>query len=259
MKKLIAVLLSAVMLVSLSACGKSGGNAPTPIGSVDSYEKLKTLVKDDLDETISTLNAEWMELKSKTETLDAYLANKELLVDFYAKIDNDLNELYPRLEEYTISYAHHVLLSDKSLSEKSSDIDKIKKLMYSEARDKIYDEIRADLLDNMYSLHYMHITDEPRQNGANSEMWEMYNEIDHELFELDVDAGNHISHGLGKFRSYMFDFWGALNGMVFIGNVDNDSINHVITEYQERMEKEKNWTLEDEEALADSFDDEGEL
>ena len=86
MKKIIAFLLTAVIICSLTACGGETVSNGEKEVSVSTVEELEGIVEKDVTDTLDGLRAEYEQLTAEIDTYDKYVENIEKVNEFYNRI-----------------------------------------------------------------------------------------------------------------------------------------------------------------------------
>ncbi|MDE6838029.1 MAG: hypothetical protein K2P33_06490 [Acutalibacter sp.] len=266
MKKLLAILLAAIMLVSLSACGNGTTSDDSDSTSstshrdedkkdknrdddkdkdkeedtpkdkpekLDSFEELDEVVSGDIENTIAALNAEYEELVVDLDTYEKYIENIERVEAFYAKTLEETRLLGIRMREYSINYAELVLESDEPYRDKYDSLDIIYDTIYDDACDDIYDEIYDGILDDMYDSFYDGILDDAYDYMPYDDWYD----IRSDEYDWWYDTRSDVYDEWYDIRSDVYDFWSDVRGEVW--DDDTERAESKIEDFQEDIEKLK--------------------
>ena len=272
MKKIITILLTAAMLLSLAACSAEENSsemptdtavdAETPAPSTDeptgeaygtdldditTLDELEIQIEEHLSERIASLNASWEALALEIDTYEKYVANTEKVAAFYQTVVDETEQMCIMLYEYSAAYARMILDSDMSTDEKYDAVDGIHDCLYEDACDEIHDEIYGGLLDDMSDYFYDGILDYAQDDVSYSEWYDVCSEeysqwydTSSEVYELYYDAASEI-------YSFYYDMSGELYSQ------DYEKAEKVYVRFLEEIAKAKG--QETDSANADSIFD----
>lgn len=251
MKKITALLLAIVMLLSLAACGTetpqstetqpgaSGTEGPatdpstettepssgttTPPESTDkpaeySYsidltgittlDELETRIEEHLTATIASLNAQWEALAAEIDTYDKYVANTEMVSDFYQTVIDETDLMCIMLYEYSAAYARMILDSDMSADDKYDAIDGINDCLYEDACDEINDEIYEGLLDDMNDYFYEGILNDAQGDVDYSDWYDVCSEEYSQWYDTASEVYGLYYDAASEIYSFYYDMAG---------------------------------------------------
>ena len=175
MKKIYALILAMIMVVSLTACGEktvTEENTPSEVeesvdekaiveentesvleqneSQVDELDEFEEYVASDVEEVIDALLGALDELSAKIDSYEAYKDNVDMIETFYAETLEYTRLLCIQLREYSLSYVKEIMALDKPTDEKYDDMEMIYDCIYEDAGDDIYDEVYDGVLEEMY-------------------------------------------------------------------------------------------------------------
>lgn len=169
------------------------------LAGITTLDELEARIEEHLAATIASLNSEWEALAAEIDTYDKYVANIEMVSDFYQTVTNETELMCIMLYEYSAAYARMILDSDMSADDKYDAIDGINDCLYEDACDEIHDEIYEDLLDAMNDYFYEGILDDAQDevdyrdwyNVCSEEYSQWYDTIS-EVYGLYYDTASEI-------------------------------------------------------------------
>ena len=243
MKKLLAIILTAGLIASFSACGEvpadeAGSNSQNSIAiepftgtikvSVASLDELYEKVMEDVEVSLTKLNDEWSELYSVIDSYEKYKNNADMIDEFYGKVLEETHQICTRMYLYSLEYARFIMDSDKSFGEKYDDFEELYEAIYEDAGDDIYDAIYDGILDEMYDAFYDGILSDSYDDVPYGEWYEASTDA----YELWYDTKSDVYDEWYDMKSDIYDFWYDMRREMW----DKD---------QERAEKKYNDFLED--------------
>ena len=180
MKKLMALLLAIMMVLSLSACGGdkqtdtkqtdgSTKNEKTEsnISDNSTLEGILTGINGDFDSTIKKLTDELSTVYTTVgDSYDSYVKNEQAIKDWYDLVQSEAEGLFERTSEKAISYYKLVASTvDHDDSDALDDaLDDFYDKVYEDAFDSFYDTIYEDSFDELYDTYYDGIIDEAQDS-----------------------------------------------------------------------------------------------
>ncbi len=243
MKKLLAIILTAGLIASFSACGEvpadeASSNSQNSIAiepftgtikvSVASLDELYEKVMEDVEVSLTKLNDEWSELYSVIDSYEKYKNNADMIDEFYGKVLEETHQICTRMYLYSLEYARFIMDSDKSFGEKYDDFEELYEAIYEDAGDDIYDAIYDGILDEMYDAFYDGILSDSYEEVPYGEWYEASTDA----YELWYDTKSDVYDEWYDMKSDIYDFWYDMRSEMW----DKD---------QERAEKKYNDFLED--------------
>lgn len=265
-KRLISMLCAAAVLLSFSACGSESENvseeetssevtssseettemtesysvteeskAP-PADTAGAIDELNSLVAEDVENTISALNAEYEQLKSEIDTYSKYLSNTDKMKAFYTKVYNTNYSLCVRMCEYSLDYAEAIIASDMDADDKYDELEELYDNIYDDAGEEIYDGIYDGILDDMYDDFYDGILDEAYDNNEYSDYNEWSDALSDE-YKLWSDTRSDVYSDWSDMRSDIYDFWSDIRSKVW--NDDIEKAEKRLEDFREDIEKLK--------------------
>lgn len=180
MKKLMALLLAIMMVLSLSACGSdkqtdtnqtdgSTQNEETEgnISDNSTLEGIITGINGDFDSTIKKLTDELSTVYTTVgDSYDSYVENEQAIKDWYDLVQSEAESLFERTSEKAISYYKLVASTvDYDDSDALDDaLDNFYDKVYEDAFDNFYDTIYEDSFDEIYYKYYDRIIDDAQDS-----------------------------------------------------------------------------------------------
>ena len=257
MKKIYAMLLAVVMVVSTTACGETTvANEPETnvseeaiieevseeIAEVepedDSQEEmdvtdLSSYVSATVEEVTANLWKEMETLESEIDSYEKYQENIGLVEGFYAKALEETRLLCIQMREESLNYAQSVMASDKSNGEKYDDFEEIYDCIYDDAGDDIYDEIYDGVLDDMYDIFYDGVLDDAYDNVGYGE----WSDACSNEYEWWSDTRSDVYEEWSDYRSDVYEFWADMRSELW--DDDTERAEKVMDDFAEDIEKLK--------------------
>lgn len=200
MKKIIAILLAAIMTLSLVACGNQetpSKETEQPVSSSDdgstlstdvskdfsfsidldgitTLDELEARIEEHLETNIASLSSRWETLAAETDTYEKYCDNSKKVSAFYETVAAETEKMCIMLCEYSAAYARMILDSDMSADDKYDAISGIEDCVYEDACDEIHDEIYEGIIDDMHDYYYEGILDDARDEVDYSDWYDIY-------------------------------------------------------------------------------------
>ena len=256
MKKLLAILLAIMMILSLSACGenqKTGQNTETNQTqsanenvdnntendktdtdiSANTIEELEGIVAKDIEDTVNALNSEWQTLSATITTYDDYVKNTEKVEQFYEKINTQTAQACIRLQEYAVKYAEMIMSSDMSNDDKYDAFDELKDCIYDDASDDLNDGIYDDLLKDMQDTLYEGALDDSDDAPSYSDWYDVRSDE----YENWYDTRSDIYGNWYNTRSDVYSFYYDMRGELW--SDDLEKAKETLEDYKADVEKLK--------------------
>ena len=226
-RKSIMVIVAAVMMISITACGKTNGNTANgqssngqveqeqgntdvevPINKessggettkAESLDELNELVIQNLENRVAALNSQYEELKNEIDTYEKFSANIQDIENFYSDIYEKTRDICIEMREYSLDYARFILDSDGDKNDKYDDLEELYDTVYDDGGELIYDEIYDGILDEVYDVFYDGILDEAYDTvgyeewyDTRSDIYEFYYDLRSELWDADFEKAEEI-------------------------------------------------------------------
>ena len=233
MKKIIAFLLTAVIICSLTACGGETVSNGEKEVSVSTVEELEGIVEKDVTDTLDGLRAEYEQLTAEIDTYDKYVENIEKVNEFYNRICEENRAICIRMREYSITYTELVLKSGDSNSDKYDAIGGLYDCIYDDACGDIYDGIYDDLMGDMFDAFY----DGVISDGYDYASYNEWSEMISDAYDIWSDSLSDIYDEWSDALSDIYGFWSDVSGDLWDG--DADKVDEEITEFREDIDKLK--------------------
>lgn len=243
MKKFLTMVLIAGLIASFAACGQSSAGENTASKqnqketqqftgdikvTVNSLEELNTKVENDVDESLTTLEEEWTNFKSRIDSYEKYKSNIDDVEAFYAKVLEDTHQLCMRMYLYSLEYARFIMDSDRSFGEKYDDFDELYDTVYDDAGEDIFDAVYDGILSEMFKAFYDGILSDAYEDVPYGE----WSEALSDEYDRWSDTNSDVYDEWSDMRSDIYDFCSDMHKEMW----DKD---------QERAEKKYNDFLED--------------
>lgn len=243
MKKVIALLLTVVMLLSLAACGKneSGGKPDTgtaPGREYDATDPAAVLneITNDFAATTTSLTQKLEEtFASVGTTFKDYQKNKGLVDDWVNWVLSESDALFARTKENSIAYFKLIAADpDHKYSEFCDEaLEKYYDTVYEDAMDEYYEALYDDAMDDLYDEYYDGIV-----SDAYDELeYEEWSKASSECYKTWSDAHSEIYKKWSDEHSYIYGLWSAMNS-AFCWN-DNYDVDAIVTEYDQKKAAEE--------------------
>lgn len=265
-KKLIALLLTFVLVISLAACGTASTNTDTPndtnVEESDSastnddtqkdesqvtkestgnnsekeseaavepgtLEALEVAVTKDVEDAIAALTTEMDTLVAEIDAFDQYIENADKMEAFYKKVCNDSALLGICLMEHAVTYAEFIMNSDADFDDKYDNLDELYDVVYEDSEDEFYDGIYDGILEEMYDIFY----DELLDNAYDSAPYEKWLDARSNEYEWLLDARSDTYEIWLDTRSDIYEFWLDLRGAAF--EKDAKEMASIINDFKE--------------------------
>ena len=233
MKKVIALILAAVMICGMTACGGETVSNGEKKVSVNTVEELEGIVEKDVTDTVDGLRAEYDQLAAEIDTYDKYVENIGRVNEFYTRISEENRAICIRMREYSITYTELVLKSGDSNSDKYDAIGDLYDCIYDDACGDIYDGIYDDLMGDMYDAIYDGVV----SDGYNHAPYKEWSDMSSDAYEIWSDSLSDIYDEWSDALSDIYDFWSDVSGDLWDG--DTDKVNEEITKFRADIDKLK--------------------
>ena len=235
MKKLIAITLAVVMVLSLAACGgipkligDSIAQKETPTGQSTGISN-KTLadildeINSDFDSTIEYLTAELEAVYTTVgDSYESYLANKQAITDWYALVQSESEELFERTIAKSEEYFKMVVstIDNDDFDAINAALDVYYDSVYNGVIDDYYDAIYNGLFDDVYDKYYNGIIDDAYDtldynewSNASTESYREWSDASSATYRIWSDAS-----------SETYRIWSNISSGFWRGNFDVDAI-----------------------------------
>ncbi|MBQ3088032.1 MAG: hypothetical protein IJC36_00180 [Clostridia bacterium] len=262
MKKLLALLLVVMMVLSLSACGENqqteqntGNNqtqstnnnddistdngktnvdtTPSTNTSANTIEELEGIITKDIEDTVNALNSEWETLSATITTYDAYVKNAEKVEQFYEKINTQTEQACIRLQEYAVKYAEMIMTSDMSNDDKYDAFDELNDCIYDDAADDLNDGIYDGLLKDMQDALYEGVLDDSDDAPSYSDWYDVHSDE----YENWYDTRSDVYEVWYDTRSDVYSFYYDMRGELWGDDIEKTQ--KTLDDYKADVEKLK--------------------
>ena len=237
MKKLIALLLAMIMIVSLSACnGNKQSDSSKPDGSgqndgaasqvADSgtLDGILSGITTDFDSTIKQLTDELSNVYTAVgDSFNSYVKNEQSLKDWYNLAQTKADELFSRTSGKTVTYYKLIASSvDQNDSDALDDaLDDFYDKIYEDAFDNFYDTIYEDCFDEIYDKYYDGILDDVQDSVEYGE----WLDVRSDCYSDWLDARSDIYSSWLDERSDIYGDWLDIKSeFLYDDNFDVDDI-----------------------------------
>lgn len=265
MKKIIALVLAVLMLLSIVACSKTDSNPTdnkTDASTVKPTEPKRDFDASDpaavLEEITNDFEAVTTTLTQKLEetftavgsTYEDYQANKALVDEWVAFVLSETDALFARTKENSILYfkliAEH---PDHKYSEFcDEELEKYYDAVYDEAMDSYYDAIYDDAMDDLYDEYYDGIIDDAYEDVE----YEEWSSASSECYKTWSEASSAIYKKWSNGSSYFYGLWSAMNS-AFCWN-DNFDVDAIFADYDAKKAEEEKKQAEEDAKVYTEFD-----
>lgn len=196
-------------------------------------DNWSSIVENEVENTITTLQSEFEQLKSEIASFDEYSENPDRISSFYNHILNVNKGLCIKLCEYGIDYAEQVVNSDMSFDDKYDALEELYNVIYDDAGDDVYDEIYDGILDDMYDVFYDGILDD----AYDSVKYNKWSDVRSGEYKLWSNTRSDVYEDWSDFRSDIYNFWSDIRGEMW--DDDNERAMKKIDDFREDVEKLK--------------------
>ena len=231
MKKIIALVLAAVVAFALAACSEPE-TVPEKEKAVTAgtIEELQEVIEKDVTDTAVELRAEYDDLAAQIDTYDKYIKDVEKVEAFYNKINEETKAICIRMREYSINYAEIVMDSNDTNEEKYDAMEDLYDCIYDDACGDIYDAIYEDLLGDMYDSIYEGVV----SDGYDNAQYEEWSDASAAAYDMWSDCLSDVYDEWSDALSDIYDFWSDVYGDVYGG--DEQSVGEEIAKFREEIE-----------------------
>jgi len=232
MKRFLALMLAAVMVFSLTACGdkdtssknnteKTTSSSKSKNKSVkfDSYEEITLAITEDKDSTFEEIKTKIDAINENVTDFDGYTKNTDKIAEWYAFSIETSQAFYVRLQDYVVQYYRLILKIDgikdyKTWDRAMSDIYDA----WNDAMDDYYKSWNR-LFDDVYDF-YNDIIDDAHDDydyDTVSDAWD-------EMYDLHSDSWDDMYDNHSDAWSDMYDNHSDVWGLFYDGEDDIDSV-----------------------------------
>ncbi len=164
-----AGLLAAFGITSaLLGCGAALAEEPT-VPAAGSPQEIIATIQDDFAATTESLAAGLAQVDETIGgTFEGYLANEQVLTDWYGVVVDETKALFERASENAMAYYRAVANTvDHGDSDALDDaMDELYDAVYEDACEDYYDDVYEDLLEEAYDTYYDGIIDDAEDSVA---------------------------------------------------------------------------------------------
>lgn len=251
MKKLAALLLGILMIVSLTACGKTNVDSTQNVQETNQSQSAATAPGRKYDETdpaavLGEITNDFADVTTSLtlkleETFTAvgttykdYQKNKGLVDAWIDLVFSESDALFARTRENAIAYFKLIAANpDHKYSEFCDEaLDEYYDAVYDKAMDKYYDTLYDDAMDDLYDKYYDGIIDDAYDDVEYSE----WSNASSECYKTWSDASSAIYKKWSDESSYVYGLWSAMNS-AFCWN-DNFDVDVIVAEYDKKKAEE---------------------
>lgn len=252
MKKVLSLFLTAMMVVSLTACGKTKNtqnetskeiskefSSQSTVQEKDSDEKDPATVLDEITSDFTDVTAQLTESLTDTftsvgGTYEDYQQNKDFVDEWITLVLSESDALFTRTKENSIVYFKLIAADeDRKYSEFCEEaLDEYYDTVYDDAMDKYYDALYDDAMDDLYEEYYDGIIEDAYDDieykewsDASSECYKQWSEACSTIYTKWSDAS-----------SYIYGLWSAIDS-AFCWN-DNFDVDAIVSEYEKEKAEE---------------------
>ena len=251
MKRLICLVLSTVLLLSMAACGGGAVTSASgdlsgkqPVGvqgevpavslinkeeiTLENFEEVATV---DVEETIATLRSEYESLKALVDTFEKYQESVAEVEGFYEETYKEVELLCARMQEYSLCYAELLVKSEGSYGDKYDEFEDLYDVVYDDLAGEIYDEIYDGILDEIYSAFYDGVIDEAYDNVP----YDKWSDARSDEYDMWSDARSDVYDVWSDTRSDIYDFYSDMRSKLW--DKEPEPIEKEINDYRKDVEK----------------------
>ncbi len=248
MRRIITLLLTLAVLLSLTACGgqtapaetqgndvsqtqqPSSSNDTTVPGNnpddsievptdslcsvnlegITTLDELEVRIKEHLDSAINSLASQWETLSAEIDTYEKYCENTEAVSSFYQTVIDETEQMCIMLYEYSAVYARMILDSDMSADDKYDAVDGINDCLYDKACDEINDEIYEGILDDMNDFFYEGILDDAQDDVDYSDWYDVCSKEYSQWYDTSSEVYGLYYDTASDIYSFYYDLSGEL-------------------------------------------------
>ena len=241
MKRFFAIFITAIMLLTLSACNQTQSNEQSPetssqtpnIPSANSIEEVEAAIEKDVDDTITALNSEWEELQLNITTYEEYSENVEAVEEFYDKVYTTTEQLCIRIQEYTVQYAELIMSSDMSNDDKYDEFGEIYDCIYDDACDEVYDSIYDGILKDIYDKFY----DEILKDAYDSVPYKEWSDFRSDEYKWWSNTRSDVYKDWSNTRSDIYGFVSDMRSDLYDDDIEDAE--KTLDDYKKDVEKLK--------------------
>ncbi len=236
-KRAFTIILSAIILLSAAGCSSKEENSKETslsILSADNIETFNSNLDQDVEDTVSSLTAEYEQLIEEINTYDKYIDNTSKIQDFYNKICDTNAAMCVRMREYALLYANLIMNSDTSSADKYDNIEGIYDDVYNDALDDIYDNIYDELLDDLYDTYYDGLLDDAYDTAPYREV----SDAQSDEYDMLSDTRHDVYDDISDCRSDVYDFYTDIRKQLWKNNTEKAQ--KKIDDFQKDIESLKN-------------------
>ena len=165
-------------------------------------------------------------------TYEEYVANKQLLSDWYALVQSESQLLFARTKENSIKYFKLITAESKEYDVLDDAMDEFYDEVYDGAMDEYYDNIYDDLMDDVYSIYYDGIVEE----GYDEVPYEEWSEESTACYKEWSDNSSAVYKGWSESSSNIYKLWSAVISAFHQGEYDSEA---VVKELEEKNVEEQ--------------------
>lgn len=239
MKKLLAILLAIMVILSLSACSKDqqtgqnketnqtpsvnenvdndteNDNTNTDV-SANTIEEFEDVIAKHVEHTVNSLKNEWKNLSATITTYDDYVKNADKVEQFYEKVNTQAEQTCISLQEYTVHYAKKIMASDMSNDDKYDAFDDLKDCIYDDACDDLNDGIYDGLLKDMQDAFYEGVLDDSEDAPSYSDWYDVRSNE----YENWYDTRSDVYENWYDTRSDIYNFYYDMRGELWDDDIE---------------------------------------
>lgn len=231
MKRMVAAILSLAMVMTLGACGASGGSTTPSDGktgsgssrkvekpAADTLDGILAAIADDYKTTIQTLQDGVDEINTAINgDYENYAKNRQMIDDWYAQAETEAAELFQRTEENCRQY--FILMSTQTEHEykaMNKAAEKIYDDVYDDAWDDFYDDVYDGLMEDLYDAYYDGVLDD----AYNLVPYKEYSEQKTYFYETWSGACSEIYRLLSEHGSRLYGMCSAIGSAIYQDDYD---------------------------------------
>lgn len=248
MKKILAMLLTAMIVVSLVACRETKGTEnevfkeTTSQSLTTTQDSVEEEPNDVLGEIMKDFEGVTTNLTNKLEdtfnavgsTYEDYKKNKEFIDEWLTLVLSESDALFARTKEKSITYFKLIAEDeDHKYSEFCEEaLDEYYDTVYEDALDEYYEVLYEDALDDLYDEYYDGII----EDALDDVDYDEWSEVSDDSYQQWDDADTAIYDKWDEEDSYLYGLWSAMeSAFCWDENFDVDAI---VSEYDREIAEE---------------------
>lgn len=231
MKKVFALVLTTVLLLSLTACGrrfpaltpgsdKPVSTKPARVSYDDSsLEGILDGIQASFDTVAASLESQW-EMTEQTlgNSYESYCENKSALTAWYGVVSDETTALFAQADEWMAAYCKTIVdtLPQDDQDAWLDSLDRFREVVYEDCFDTLKDRVYDDLMDRVKDEYY----DGVIKDGKDTVGYSEWVDTRSEAYSDWVDARSSFYSAWVDARSHVYSTCIDLKSAVWMGNFD---------------------------------------